>query len=109
MSSTHFVISSKNIGNWLDMTLLLGNHVDMYYLCFSMNSTMWSLIKMSSNLHTTDVKLTGLYCSGLFRDPFLNSTVMFAYFHSERTIPSSSDKLNTFTIGVLINFAQQCP
>ena len=29
-------------------------------LCFTRNSTMWYLIKVSSNLHTTDVKLTGL-------------------------------------------------
>ena len=54
---------------------------------------MLSLINVSSNLHTTDVKLTGMYCSGLFLDPFLNSGVMFASFHSEGTIPSSSDKL----------------
>ena len=39
---------------------------------------MWSLINVSSNLHTTDVKLTGLQCSGLFLDPFLNSGIMFA-------------------------------
>ena len=54
---------------------------------------MWSLINISSNLHTTDVKLI---------DPFSNSGVMFASFHSEGTIPSSSDKLNTFASGVLI-------
>ena len=29
-------------------------------LCFTRNSTMWSLINVSSNLHTTDVKRTGL-------------------------------------------------
>ena len=63
---------------------------------------MWSLINVSSNLHTIDVKLTGLSFSGLFLDPFLNSSVMFASFHSEGTIPSSSDKLNTFASGVLI-------
>ena len=39
---------------------------------------MWSLINVSSNLRTTDVKLTGLYFSGLFLDPFLN---MFGSFH----------------------------
>ena len=55
---------------------------------------MWYIINVSSNLHTTDVKLTGL-----FLDPFLNSGVIFASFHS---IPSSSDKLNTFASGVLI-------
>ena len=63
---------------------------------------MWSLINVSSNLHTTDVKLTGLKFSGLFLDPFLNSGVKFASFHSEGTIPYSSDKLNTFASGVLI-------
>ena len=30
---------------------------------------MWSLINVSSNLHTTDVKLAGLKFSGLFLDP----------------------------------------
>ena len=59
---------------------------------------MWSLINVSSNLHTTDVKLTGLQLSGLFLDPFLNSGVMFASFHSEGTIPSSSDKLNNLQV-----------
>ena len=45
---------------------------------------MWSLINVSRNLHTTYVKLTGLYFSGLLLDPFLiNSGVMFASFHSE--------------------------
>ena len=34
--------------------------------------------------------------------PFLNSGVMFASFHSEGTVPSSSDKLNNFASGVLI-------
>ena len=63
---------------------------------------MWSLINVSSNLHTTDVKLTGLKFSGFFLDPFLNSGVMFASFHSEGTIPSSSDKLNKFASGVPI-------
>ena len=63
---------------------------------------MWSLINVSSNLHTTDVNLTGLSFSGLFLDPFLNSGVMFASFHSEGTIPSSSDKLKHFASGVLI-------
>ena len=38
---------------------------------------MWSLINVSSNLHTNDIKLTGLFFSGLFFDPFLNSGVMF--------------------------------
>ena len=38
----------------------------------------------------------------LFLDPFLNNGVMFPSFHSEGTIPSSSDKLNTFASGVLI-------
>ena len=32
---------------------------------------MWSLINVSSNLHTTDVKLAGLEFLGLFFDPFL--------------------------------------
>ena len=32
---------------------------------------MLSLINVSSNLYTTDVKLTGMYCSGLF--PYLDS------------------------------------
>ena len=50
---------------------------------------MWSLINVCSNLHTTDVKLTGLSFSDLFLDPFFNSSVMFASFHSEGTIPSS--------------------
>ena len=63
---------------------------------------MWSLINVSSDLHTTDVKLTGLSFSGLFLDPFLNSGVMFASFHSKGTIPSSSDKLNNFASVVLI-------
>ena len=63
---------------------------------------MWFLINVSSNLHTTDVKHTGLLFSGLFLDPFLNSGVMFASFHYEGTIPSSSDKLNNFASGVLI-------
>ena len=63
---------------------------------------MWSLINVLSNLHTTDVKLTGLGFSGLFLDPFLNSGVTFASFHSEGTIPSSSDKLNNSASGVLI-------
>ena len=44
--------------------------------------------------------LNSLVC--LFLDPFLNSSVMFARFHSEGTIPSSSDKLNTFASSVLI-------
>ena len=60
---------------------------------------MWSLINILSHLYTTDVKLTGL-----FLDPFLNSGVMFASFHSEGIIPSSSDKLTTFASGVLICF-----
>ena len=44
---------------------------------------MWYLINVSSNLYTTDVKLTGLKFPGWFLDPFLNSGVMFASFHSE--------------------------
>ena len=44
---------------------------------------MWSLINVSNNLHTTDVKLTDLLFSDLFRDPFLNNNVMFACFRSE--------------------------
>ena len=32
---------------------------------------MWSLINVSINLHTTDVKLTGLLFSGLFLDPLV--------------------------------------
>ena len=63
---------------------------------------MWYLINVSSNLHTTDVKLSGLYFSGLFLDLFLNSGLMFASFHSEGIISSSSGKLNTFESGVLI-------
>ena len=63
---------------------------------------MWSLINVSNNLHTTDVKLTGLYLSDVFLDPFINKGVMFVSFRSEGTIPSSSDKLNTFVSGVLI-------
>ena len=63
---------------------------------------MWSLINVSSNLHTTDVKLAGLSFSGFFLDTFLNSGVMFASIHSEGTISSSSDKLNNFASGVLI-------
>ena len=42
---------------------------------------MWSLINVSSNLHTTDVKLTGLFFSGLFLDPFLNSGVYLKLQH----------------------------
>ena len=53
---------------------------------------MWSLINVSGNLHTTDVKLTGMLLFGLFLDPFLTSGVTFAYFHFEGTSPSSSDK-----------------
>ena len=68
---------------------------------------MWSLINVSSNLHTTDAKLTGLLFSGLFLDTFLNSGEMFASFHSEGTIPSSSDKLNTFASGVRIVVSHQ--
>ena len=45
--------------------------------------------------------------SGLFLDPFLNSGVMFASFHSEGTIPSSSDKLKN--LQVVYQFAQQFP
>ena len=63
---------------------------------------MWTLINVSNNLHTTNVKLIGLSFSDLFLDPFLNNGVMFASFHSEGTIPSSSDKLFTFASGVLI-------
>ena len=37
-----------------------------------------------------------------FFDPFLNSGITFASFHYEGTVPSSSDKLNTFARGVLI-------
>ena len=66
---------------------------------------MWSIINVSSNLHTTDVKIK-LYI-GLFLDPFCNSGVIFASFHSEGTIPSSSDKLNNSASGVPI--AQQFP
>ena len=51
--------------------------------------------------HTTDVKLTGLSISGLFLDRFLTSGVMFASFHSEGTIPSSSDKLKKILSGLL--------
>ena len=43
---------------------------------------MWFLINVCNNLHTTDVKLTGLLFSGLFLDPFLDNGVMFASFHS---------------------------
>ena len=57
---------------------------------------MCSLINVSNNLHTTDVKLIGLSFSDLFLDTFLNNGVMFASFHSEGTISSSSDKLYTF-------------
>ena len=32
---------------------------------------MWSLINVSNNLHTTDVKLIGLSFSDLFLDPFV--------------------------------------
>ena len=63
---------------------------------------MWSPINVSSNLHTTDVKLTGPSFSGLFLDPFLSSGVIFVSFQYEGTIPSSSDKLNNFASGVLI-------
>ena len=45
--------------------------------------------------------LNSLICHFLV-DPFLNSGVMFASFHSEGTIPPSSDKLNTFASDVLI-------
>ena len=38
----------------------------------------------------------------MFLDPFLNSGVIFASFHSEGTIPFSSDKLNKISSGVLI-------
>ena len=65
---------------------------------------MWSLIDVSCNLHTTIVKLTGLQWSNVFIDPFLNSGVLFAYFHSERTIPSSSDQLNPFANDILFFF-----
>ena len=71
---------------------------------------MWFLINVSSNLHTTDVKLNGLYFSGLFLGPFLNSGVMFASFHFEGTIPSSSDKLKHFCkwcTNLLTNFLKQ--
>ena len=62
----------------------------------------WSLINVSSSLHTTDVKLTCLYFFRLFLDPFLNSVVMFASFYSEGIILSSSGKLNNFANGVHI-------
>ena len=86
------------------MTLLLGTHAEMYLLIYVLlgippsNST----INVSSNLHTTYVKLTGLSFTGLFLDPFLNSGVMFASFYSEGTILSSSDKVNTLASDVLI-------
>ena len=63
---------------------------------------MWSLINVWSNLHTTDVKLTGLQFCGFFLDPFVNSGVIVAYFHSEGSITSSGDKSNNFASGVLI-------
>ena len=37
---------------------------------------MWSLINVSSNLHTTDVKITGLSFSGLFVDTFRAKTTV---------------------------------
>ena len=67
---------------------------------------MWSLINVSSNLHTTDVKLTGLFFSGFFLDTFLNNSVMFASFQG--IIPSSSNKLNNFASGVLICSIMSC-
>ena len=63
---------------------------------------MWSVINVSINLHTTYTKLTGLSFSGLFLDPFLNSGVIFVSFHSEGTIPSSSDKITNCASDVLI-------
>ena len=45
--------------------------------------------------------LNSLVCN-LFLNPFLNSGVIFASFHSEGNIPYSSDKLNTFASGVVI-------
>ena len=65
---------------------------------------MWSLLKF--RVIYIQLMLNSLVCifSGLFLDPFLNSGVMFAFFHSEGTIPSSSDKLNNFASG-----AQQFP
>ena len=41
---------------------------------------MWSLTNVSCNLHTTIVKHTGLQCSNLFLDSFLNGGVLFAYY-----------------------------
>ena len=38
----------------------------------------------------------------LFLEPFLNNGVMFASFHSKRTAPSLSDKLNTLLSGILL-------
>ena len=48
---------------------------------------MWSLINVNNNLHTTDVKLTGLYFSDLILNPFLNSGVTFASFHLKELFP----------------------
>ena len=48
------------------------------------------------------MKLTGLECSYLFLEPFLNNGMMFASFHSKGTTPSFSDKLKTLTNGILI-------
>ena len=56
---------------------------------------MWFLINISNNLQITDVKLTGLYFSDLFLEPFLNNGVMFASFHSKGTTHYYNDKLNT--------------
>ena len=70
---------------------------------------MWSLINVSSNLHTTDIKVTGLGFSYMFLYPFLNSCIMFPSFHSEGTIPSSSNKLNTckWCSNLFYNFLKQ--
>ena len=49
---------------------------------------MWSRISVPSNVQITDVKLASLLLFYLFLDPFLNSCVIVASFHSEGTIPS---------------------
>ena len=59
-------------------------------------------INLSNNLQITDVKLSGLYFSYLFLEPFLNNGMMFASFHSKGTTPSFNDKLNTLAGGILI-------
>ena len=61
-SSTNFVISLKKSKLFIKHDLALRNPCcDVFInLFFSRNPTMWSLINVSTDLHTTDAKFTGV-------------------------------------------------